>query len=423
MATSRVSVAAGPRRGRERPPGRPAARRWPRGGREHQGARDGGHRPRHARPGRRADPAGRGRRGNRHAGRHGDGPRLSPRAGIERRAGGALPRGGRRALRAARLDGTAGGRCVLSRGGAALPALRRRSHPASRLRRNRRTGRRRREAARGRPGLSQLRPAAHGARDQALHGRCARQPRRGAGGALQRCRGQPRPVRDAARGDPAHRRRGLEARHPGGDPRHRRSRQPRRARPVRESLCLGPGFRASRRRPALPDRACPGRRGRRHPALREARGDRLDADLARDQRHAVCARPAGTRAHRRRLRLAQVPRRGRDDRGRHGRAGRGGRPAGRVLCGHFAPHARGLCGPRLGTRPATDARRGARDPDPQRCLRRVPGAGSRQHRARQARRFQRVFVRLDDGAGGGDPALQAGDDRDRRRESPAAGSP
>ncbi len=37
------------------------------------------------------------------------------------------------------------------------------------------------------------------------------------------------------------------------------------------------------------------------------------------------------------------------------------------------------------------------------------------HRARQARRLQRVLGRLDEDPGGGDPALRGRDDRDRRR--------
>ncbi len=183
-----LPVAPGPRRRRQRPPGRPPARRRARRDREHEGPRSARHHARDARPAGRADPARPGqRRGDGHAGRQRDGPRVASAPARDRRGARAKSRGGRGEIRAARLDGDAVRRDDLAGGRAALPPLRVRPDEASCLRRDRRPGRGRREAPRAGPRLQVLRPAAHGARDQALHGRGARQPRRRARCALQRC--------------------------------------------------------------------------------------------------------------------------------------------------------------------------------------------------------------------------------------------
>ena len=181
VEAGRVPVAAGSRRRRSRPPRGPAARGRARRRRELEGARDRRHHAGNARPRGRPDPAGScDRRADGHPGRQRDGPRVEARPARNGRGAGAPSRGGRRGLCPARLDRDAVRGDQLACHRPALPALRGGQGEAACLCRDRRAGRRRREAARRRSRLQVLRPAADRPDDQALHGRRARLARRGA---------------------------------------------------------------------------------------------------------------------------------------------------------------------------------------------------------------------------------------------------
>ena len=95
----------------------------------------------------------------------------------------------------------------------------------------------------------------------------------------------------------------------------------------------------------------------RDPALQGARRDRLDPADALHVRHAVGAHAHRRRAHGgRRVRVAQVDRRGRAHRQRIGLPRRGTEPDARVLRGHHASGRRRPAARRLGAGSAPDAR-------------------------------------------------------------------
>jgi predicted amidohydrolase YtcJ len=123
---------------------------------------------------------------------------------------------------------------------------------------------------------------------------------------------------------------GRRARLPGEHPRHRRPRQPHRA----GSLRRGAG---RAQRPPLSHRARAGGGARGLREIRPLFDHRLDATHPRHQRHAMGRGAHRSRARKRCLRLASLPRPRRSHRQRLGLPRRGSQPPVGLLCRHHAP--------------------------------------------------------------------------------------
>ena len=162
---------------------------------------------------------------------------------------------------------------------------------------------------------------------------------------------------------------------------------------------------AWRSRAETANRARADPRRARHPALRVAWRDRLDAADALHVGHAVGAgapwRGAGGR---RRLRLAEAAALGRDG-SPPARTSRSSVP---IRCSASMPRSRGKpCmenRPGAGRRRAAESRRGAGRVHGGRRVRGTCGAGSRLDSSRQAGRFRRALPRYHEGASGRHPA-------------------